>query len=376
MARPTPFDRQTSFTAHSSAYPDKPQSGADLDGEFNAVKVALDETQSNLGRIQDDDGRLARGSVGRAQFDSSVRLGFENPKPWEPDTAYEAELSTVFREAKFYSCLETHVSTDTFDPVKWFEIADLSASAAIDPGSITDEQLADNAVTSAKISALAVTSPKLAAGAVTNSKIGDREVTLSKLADALFAQLADRIIPAGLGPIPWSLNGDAPAGWIYDGGTYLRADYPSLWTAIAAELALPNGSTYYTAGDGSTTFTIKSLAGRAVVGVDYDSDVLDSLTRIGNVVGSKNHTLIREELPAFKPSITIFDPGHQHAYLQAEPVATWQPASSSAFSHNTPALTDPAFTGITAAFTDNLGSGQAHSIVQPVVAARFIFKAH
>ena len=114
MARPTPFTRQTSFTQFSSNFPSKQQNGASLDAEFNAAKVALDETQSNLALIQDDDGRLARGSVGRAQFDSSIILGFDSPTPWAVDTQYTAFLSTVWYGGKFYTATEDHTSSDTF----------------------------------------------------------------------------------------------------------------------------------------------------------------------------------------------------------------------------------------------------------------------
>jgi hypothetical protein len=274
MSRPTRFNRQTSFAQFSSNYPAKPQNGASLDSEFNAVKIALDETQSNLALIQDDDGKLARGSVGRAQFDSSITLGFESPTPWAADTTYTANLSTVWYGGKFYTATEDHTSTDTFDATKWFEVADLSASASIDDGSITDAKLVSNAATADKIASLAVTTPKLASQAVTNSKLADGAVTRAKVSPDAGPDLAALILPAGLGPIPWSLAGDAPAGWVFDGGTYLRADYPALAALAVADAA--NSTSWFMAGDGSTTFTIKSAAGRALVGVDATGAVLGS----------------------------------------------------------------------------------------------------
>jgi hypothetical protein len=59
----TPYDRQTSFTSYEAGNPTTPKRGTDLDAEFNAVKTALDNTQSNLELIQRADGKLANESV-------------------------------------------------------------------------------------------------------------------------------------------------------------------------------------------------------------------------------------------------------------------------------------------------------------------------
>jgi hypothetical protein len=56
-------------------------------------------------------------------------------------------------------------------------------------GSITAEQLADNAVTTAKILDANVTEQKLAVDSVSTSKIVDKNVTEAKLADDIVARL-------------------------------------------------------------------------------------------------------------------------------------------------------------------------------------------
>ena len=68
MAAPTPYDRATSFRLFSAQNPTQQQSGTSLDQEFDAIKVAMDETQGNLALIQNADGRLANASVGRVQL--------------------------------------------------------------------------------------------------------------------------------------------------------------------------------------------------------------------------------------------------------------------------------------------------------------------
>lgn len=182
---PTQFDRQTSFAAYTAENPGEPHSGSSLDAEFNAVKTALDETQDRLAEVQDDDGVLKRGSVGRAQLDSSITIGFSAPEPWATATLYDADVSTVFKDAVFYICVEDHTSgTFATDLAagKWEEIADLSVAAALEDGAVSTDKLADLAVTAAKIGALAVTTAKIATGAVTTAKISDSNVTAAKLA--------------------------------------------------------------------------------------------------------------------------------------------------------------------------------------------------
>lgn len=384
MARPTAFDRQTSFAQFSSQFPAKPQNGASLDAEFNAVKVAIDETQSNLALIQDDDGRLARGSVGRAQFDASITLGFENPTPWLAGATYTADLSTVWFAGKFYTCVESHTSGGAFDATKWFEIADLSVSAAIEDGSITDEKLAPSSVTADKIGPLAVTTPKIAAQAVTNSKLANNAVTLSKLDAALPAQLRDLIIPAGLGPLPWSLAGAAPAGWIFDGGTYNRADFPTLAALAVADAANP--TSWFTVGDGSTTFGIKSAEGCTTVGVDADGSTLGAAVTLGATVGAKNKTLDQTNLPLLDLSVNI--PAGQGSHNHAVRVTggTGTPAvitgnGQSGGEANRLAgaggiALDPATLPAMSGTAATGGSNAPFSLVQPSIGVRFIFKAH
>lgn len=196
MAQPTPYDRQTSFALFTAENPGEPHSGVDLDAEFSAVKVSLDETQANLALIQRDDGALANGSVGRAQLDSSITLGVAPPELWATGTTYDADASVVFHDLVLYLCMVEHTSgTFSTDLAAgyWQVLADFSATAAIEDGSITTaklddeavtvEKLAGNAVTTTKISTNAVTTPKIADGNVTTAKLADEAVTSEKIAD-------------------------------------------------------------------------------------------------------------------------------------------------------------------------------------------------
>ena len=200
MAQPSSYDRQINFALFSAESPADPHSGVDIDTEFNAVKVALDETQDALAGIMDDDGRVKRGSVGRAQLDSSITLGVAPPELWVTNTAYDADVSVVFNDLVLYICVTSHTSgTFATDLAagKWTVLADFSATAAIEAGSITTAKLADGAVTedklgssaitTVKISNANVTEAKIASGAVTETKIGTGAVTETKLGDSAVA---------------------------------------------------------------------------------------------------------------------------------------------------------------------------------------------
>ena len=73
MPQPTPYEREFSFTQHSTTSPTTPQPGTKLDAEFDALELTTNETRANLAKIQRDDGKLANASVAWEQLSASVR---------------------------------------------------------------------------------------------------------------------------------------------------------------------------------------------------------------------------------------------------------------------------------------------------------------
>jgi hypothetical protein len=55
---PAPYDRQYNFTNYQTANPSAPLPGQKVDQELNAVRTAVNDTQSRLGEIQADDGTI------------------------------------------------------------------------------------------------------------------------------------------------------------------------------------------------------------------------------------------------------------------------------------------------------------------------------
>lgn len=137
---------------------------------------------------------------------------------------------------------------------------------------ITDEQLADGAVTTDKIADSAVTTEKVADGAITAEK------------------LAAGAIPSSTPPgviVPYAGSGEAasvPAGWLLcDGSAVPRTgDTAALFAVV---------QTTYGAGNGTTTFNLPNLKNKFPAGLgDAGAGWASSLAMTG---GSANATLIQ-----------------------------------------------------------------------------------
>src|SRR5690554_5367239 len=119
MAQPPPYNRAYSFADFQAGNPTTPLPGQSVDEEYARVKQTLDAILDNLKKIQRDDTALANRSVGYDQLKEELDgFGFNPPSEWEPDTNY-VERDTVFYDAAFYRCVESHVSSSAFDSSKW-----------------------------------------------------------------------------------------------------------------------------------------------------------------------------------------------------------------------------------------------------------------
>lgn len=133
MAAPTAYTRQYNFQNYQSNAPSTPLPGTQVDIELNAVKTALDQTQSSLAQIQRDDGALKNASVGYDQLKAEVEIGINPPTAWVTSTAY-AVRDTVTRGTGFYRCLVSHTSgtfaTD-LAAEKWELIVDFATDISL-----------------------------------------------------------------------------------------------------------------------------------------------------------------------------------------------------------------------------------------------------
>ena len=96
-------------------------------------------------------------------------------------------------------------------------------------------------------------------------------------------------VPAGI--VSAFAGVTAPAGWLMCYGQAVsRTEYSALFTAL---------STTYGSGDGSTTFNIPDLRGRAIAGVDNmggsDAGRLSTANTLGTATGTETVTLTSAE---------------------------------------------------------------------------------
>ena len=159
-----------------------------------------------------------------------------------------------------------------------------------------------------------------------------------------------------------------------------RTTYATLFSLV---------STTFGVGDGSTTFNVPDLRGRAVAGLDNMGGSAASRitvaggnfdgTVLGGAGGGENQTLTQAQLPAFKPGITITDPGHAHTitFQATGDNATGgarQDVNNILTTGGTSVNTQSSATGISAAFTSNLGSGNSHPVLQPTMVLPYILR--
>lgn len=147
MTQPTPYDLAYDFVGFQVINPSRPLPAGQLEGEFNALKVTLDQILANLALIQRDDTELANKTVGYDQFKDELDLGFNPPSAWETAQSYSVR-DTVFVGNSMYRCTVAHTSgvfANDLAASKWALIATFTAGGV--SGAIDD--LSDVVITAA-----------------------------------------------------------------------------------------------------------------------------------------------------------------------------------------------------------------------------------
>ncbi len=166
-------------------------------------------------------------------------------------------------------------------------------------------------------------------------------------------------VSAPAGAIEAYAGSTAPTGWLLSFGQAVsRTTYANLFAVI---------STTYGSGDGSTTFNLPDMRGRAVAGVDnmggtaasrLTSTVLTASNTLGATGGTQTHTLTSAQSGV---------PAHSHS-IQVANVSNFTGIIGSTGHGGTVTYT---------ASTDNntaANASSAHPITQPTIVLNYIIK--
>lgn len=170
---------------------------------------------------------------------------------------------------------------------------------------------------------------------------------------ALF-QIEGCVIPTGM-IAPFGAT-TVPDGWLAcDGSAVSRTTYAELFNVIG---------TTWGAGNGTSTFNVPDMRGRAVVGSGSGSGL--SSHAIASTFGEETHTLTTAEVPNHSHT----DTGHSHS----EGTATSSVINGGLEAPALAAIPSVGITGTGFASLSSSGGGGDHNNIQPSIAAPFIIK--
>lgn len=151
-----------------------------------------------------------------------------------------------------------------------------------------------------------------------------------------------------VGAVTAYVSSNAPNGWLNcEGQELYRGDYPALFEVIG---------TTYGAGNGTTTFNLPDLKGRAIVGQGAGSGL--TARSMGATGGAETHTLSTDEMPS-------------HSHNVANTVQKSGLNTPSGLDNDGSEI-DTVNTVSTASTSD--GGGQAHNNMQPFAVLNYIIK--
>ena len=131
MAQPRTYTRQYNFNDFQTTSPANPLPGNQVDGELNKVKLTLDDLNTNIAKIQQDDGKIKNQAVHKDSFDAGalalMNTGSYTVKgDWVTSTSYSVGDLVDYNGAT-YVATSAHTSSSAFQTDltanKWILIA-------------------------------------------------------------------------------------------------------------------------------------------------------------------------------------------------------------------------------------------------------------
>ena len=137
----------------------------------------------------------------------------------------------------------------------------------------------------------------------------------------------------------------APSGWLLcNGAAVSRATYADLFAIVG---------TTFGSGNGSTTFNVPNMAGRAPIGAGAGASLTNRV--LGATGGEEEHTLTVAEMPSHQHTYGVFD--------RTTGLPSWEWGADQAYGSNI--VTN----------TGSTGSGNPHNNMQPYLVTQYIIKA-
>lgn len=179
-------------------------------------------------------------------------------------------------------------------------------------------------------------------------------------------------VPTG-SVVSYAGTGSAPSGWIICNGQAIsRTAASDLWDLIG---------TTYGSGDGSTTFNVPDLRGRAVIGQDGGTGRVANAAAdsFGGTLGAETHTLSKAEMPSHNHNASTNEQGgHSHGLkistkgVDGDGNTEWLFRSQAA-ADRTGWMDERGNHSHTVTINDRGGSGP-HNNMQPTMALNWIIK--
>ena len=119
MAQPRTYTRQFNFNDFQTTSPANPLPGVQVDTELNTVKLTLDDLNTNIAKIQQDDGKIKNQSVHKDSFDAGalalMKTGsYSIQGDWNASRAY-AVGDLVDNNGATYVATVAHTSSSAFE---------------------------------------------------------------------------------------------------------------------------------------------------------------------------------------------------------------------------------------------------------------------
>jgi microcystin-dependent protein len=386
MAAPTPYEVEYSFAGFQASSPTTPLPASAVDNEFANIETSVESLRVGLNEIRKSDGTLANGVVTTASLSSGLLTGIDTPSAWATATAYAVD-DTVFFGPKFYICLIAHTSgtfaTD-LAALKWDELADFTPEDIVAASAVTYDN----------------TTSELTAEDVQDAidevveRLEDLEEEGAVALDGLAAEVTIKLMPYGV-VLPYA-GATAPSGWLLCYGQAIsRTTYSNLYDSLG---------TVHGVGDGSTTFNVPDMRGRAVAGQDdMGGTSANRLTAtsggvngdtLGATGGAETHVLTTAQLAAHTHAISITSAAggaHGHAWRSASggaaatgglQIGDSGEQNETAFTTTTPSATRgeqiagaAAHTHAVSGTSASAGSSNQHNNVQPTIILNYIIFA-